>query len=117
MLTIWIDECTPCLRDTKTGSLLPTHVLRMKDAKALKNFSKRRGWYTNWIELAKYSEIYALVIKGTREVQGLIAVRPEQDMKLAFIDWECAAPHNNPQKVLEKKYEGVGGHLFAIAAQ
>ena len=26
-----------------------------------------------------------------------------------------AAPHNNPQKVKRKEFDGVGGHLFAIA--
>ena len=28
-----------------------------------------------------------------------------------------AAPHNNPEKCIKKRYDGVGGHLFAVAAQ
>lgn len=61
--------------------------------------------------------MYALVIKGTVDIQGLVSVRNDVDMRAAFISWMVAAPQNNSQVVDNKKYEGVGGHLFAIAAQ
>ena len=38
-------------------------------------------------------------------------------MKSAFITWMVAAPENNSQIAEIKKYNGVGGHLFAVAAQ
>lgn len=36
-----------------------------------------------------------------------------------YIHWGVAAPHNNKLKGVkgEKEYIGVGGHLFAIAAE
>ena len=37
-------------------------------------------------------------------------------MTAAFVTWKCAAPENNPLLTNKKRYEGVGGHLFAIAA-
>ena len=63
------------------------------------------------------NEIYALVVKGSVSIQGLIAVRPDDDMKAAFVTWMVAAPWNNPMISENKRYNGVGGHLFAVAAQ
>lgn len=63
------------------------------------------------------NEIYAIVVKGTVAIQGLVAVRPDANMKTSFVTWMVAAPHNNPEMVESKRYNGVGGHLFAIAAQ
>lgn len=68
----------------------------------------------------KENEIYALVVKGSVSIQGMIAVRPDSDMKTSFVSWMVAAPQNNPQMLHEgeqKAYAGVGGHLFAIASQ
>jgi len=31
--------------------------------------------------------------------------------------WACTAPHNNIWEHKVQKYKGVGGHLFAIAAE
>ena len=33
-----------------------------------------------------------------------------------IIHWACVAPQNNKHEFRIQKYEGVGGHLFAIAA-
>ena len=75
------------------------------------------GWYTNWESLADENEIYALVVEGSVDIQGLIAVARNDDMQALYISWMCASPDNNKQIVNDVKYLGVGGHLFAIAAQ
>ncbi len=62
-------------------------------------------------------QAYAVAVKGTVSIQGLVAVRRDDDMKSSFVSWMVAAPHNNPQMCEFKRYNGVGGHLFAIAAQ
>ena len=103
MIAVEIDELTPCLKDDNTGAILETEVIRIRRASFLKNYNSRTGWYTNWAELLKENEIYALVIKGTVDIQGLVAM--------------CTAPLNNKQLGNKPKYIGVGGHLFAIAAQ
>lgn len=64
----------------------------------------------------KENEIYALVIKGTVDIQGLVALYPSSDMQGVFITWMCTDPLNNKQLGNEPRYVGVGGHLFAIAA-
>lgn len=63
----------------------------------------------------KDNEIYALVLKGTVDIQGLIAIKHEPTYQSTYITWMCTASHNNPQLVDMPKYAGVGGHLFAIA--
>lgn len=83
----------------------------------MQKFTKRNGWYTSWSDLAKGNDIYALVIKGTVDIQGLVAVKKDVEMNMPFISWMVAAPQNNSQLVDQKKYLGVGGHLFAIAVQ
>jgi hypothetical protein len=39
------------------------------------------GWYTNWAELANENEIYALVVEGSVDIQGLVAVTPNHCSK------------------------------------
>lgn len=67
--------------------------------------------------MADDNEIYAVVLKGTVDIQGMVALSGSSDFKAVHIAWMCAAPQNNLEIVGEKKYLGVGGHLFAIAAQ
>lgn len=38
-------------------------------------------------------------------------------MKAVYIAWMCASPDNNKLLTDDIKYLGIGGHLFAIAAQ
>lgn len=118
MINVWIDEMTPCLKDNLTGELMPTEVLRVRRRSFLQKFNKKNGWYVNWAELLKDNmvEVYALVVAGTVDIQGLVALQKSDDMQAVYIVWMCAAPQNNKLLVNEPKYLGVGGHLFAIAA-
>lgn len=117
MIYVEIDELTPCLVDNSSGEIVETEVIRIKRKSFLSKYNERTGWYVNWAELLRENEIYAVVVKGTVSIQGLVAITPDNDMKASFISWMVAAPFNNPQKCDEKRYRGVGGHLFAIAVQ
>ena len=114
MITVWIDEFTPCLIDNATGAYIDTEVVRIKRKSFLSNYNKRTGWFENWGNLAKQNEIYALVLKGTMDIQGLVALRLHEESKEVFVEWICANPKSNPSSDL-KQYNGIGGHLFAIA--
>ena len=73
----------------------------------------------NWSDLLDDNEIYALVVEGTVDIQGMVALKSVKDFGAVMVSWMVAAPHNN-KLLLEKeqpRYLGVGGHLFAIAAQ
>ena len=59
-----------------------------------------------------YCNIYKLQIEGDNEIQGLVAA--EVVRGAVYIHLAESAPHNQPHG---KKYDGVGGHLFAIAVK
>lgn len=115
-INIWIDELVPCLRDTVTGEMKETIAFKIESRKYLKNFRKSNGWHINWSEIPTDVEVYALALKENKEIQGLIGIRKDDDSKAVYLHWACVAPHNNIHKYGVKKYSGVGGHLFAIAA-
>lgn len=116
-VNVIIDEITPCLRDNETGELVDTEVIRIKRPSFLQKYNKKNGWYVNWAELSKETEIYALVLKGTVNIQGLISLQADNEVNAVYMAWVCSAPENNPQKTDTPKFSGVGGHLFAIAAK
>lgn len=113
------DKFVPCLEDSKTGEILDTMVTKL-DTKALRGYNKANGWYVNWQLLSKQKDtnVYALKVKGSEAVEGLIALKKDDVHQAIYLQWMVAAPHNNKHKSLTggKKYEGVGGHLLAIAA-
>ena len=61
-------------------------------------------------------EIYALVIEGTVDIQGLVAIRKDDEKKAVYISWMCTSPENNKDLTKKVKHLGVGGLLFTIAA-
>ncbi len=114
-LDIWIDDIVPCLKDTETGELKDTVVFKIESRSYLKKFKKKDGWHINWNEVPADVEVYALALLDTNEIQGLVGVRNDKDADAVYIHWACTAPQNNKREFGKQKYEGVGGHLFAIA--
>lgn len=118
MIFVDIDELTPCLIDTSTGDVVETEVLPVSRLSYLSHFNEKTGWHVNWKKLAeKGDQIHALVIKGTTDVQGLIATHNDANNLAVYITWAVAAPQNNPLISVPKRFNGVGGHLFAIACE
>lgn len=115
MICVEVDELTPCLKDMRTGELVDTEVIRIVRKSFLTKYNKKNGWYVNWSSLLTDNEVYALVIKGTVDIQGLVALRFDKDVQSTYVSWMVASPENNPQ-LGSKRYAGVGGHLFAVAA-
>lgn len=74
-------------------------------------------WCCRLFSIMMRQHLGALVIKGTVDIQGLVALYPSSNMQAVFITWMCTAPFNNKQLGNEPRYIGAGGHLFAIAAQ
>ena len=46
----------------------------------------------------------------------LVGVKNDKNSYAAYLHWACTAPHNNKHEFGSQKFVGVGGHLFAIAA-
>ena len=70
MINVVIDEFSPCLRETESGELVATAVMPITEKNFLKRYNRKSGWYTDWEQLLDNNEIYALVVKGTEEIQG-----------------------------------------------
>ena len=117
MIHVEIDEFTPCLKHVKTGQLVQTEVIRIRRKSFLRAYSFKNGWYVDWADLADENEIYALVVEGSVDIQGLVAVRKDETASAAFVTWMVSNPSNNKQINNDVEYLGVGGHLFAIVAK
>lgn len=117
MICFTIDDITPCLKDVKTGDIVETEVITLKRKSFLSKFNKKTNWYINWSSFDNDTVIKALVIKGTVNIQGMIAMKDEPDSKAVHILWACTSPNNNIWEFGQKDYSGVGGHLFAIAGR
>ena len=115
MICVTIDELAPCLTDAQTGDRVETEVVRIRRKSFLQKFTKRAGWYVNGADLVAKCEVYALVVRGTMDIQGLVAVEDTPDYGALYISWAVASPSNNPELCESKRYNGVGGHLLAIA--
>ena len=117
MIAFVIDELTKSLKDNITGEKLETEVIELKRRTLLSKFNSKNGWYVNWGSFPAGVRVFALVLKGTFDIQGLVAVEPDYNAEAVHIVWACTALQNNKWKYGFQKYVGVGGHLFAIAAE
>ena len=115
MIPFTIDEIIPCLKNVETGDIVETEIVRLKRKSFLSKFNSKTGWYINWSKFSSDIEIYALVIRGTMDIQGLIALENDKSAEAVHIHWASVSPENNIWEYGKKKYAGVGGHLFAIA--
>jgi hypothetical protein len=109
-----IDRFVACLED-REGNVLKTEPVRLA-AKDLKGFTRRSGWYINWEKEARSMEVYGLRLVGGTEIQGLISLVDDPANNSVRLGWVTAAPWNQG-KLGDRRYIGVGGHMFAIAAQ
>ena len=109
-IDIEIDQFTPCLIEKSTGKELMTRYyhIRKEDVKNLK-------WLFNWTVLFEQGyEILALSLKDSDEFEGLVAYEVQPENSSVYVALVESAPHNKGD---DKKYDGVGGHLFSIAAK
>lgn len=108
-IDIQIDEFTNCLRERATGKVLDTEVVPIKIKP-----SDYSGWKFDWSNEQKENDvnIYALRIKGSDAIQGLVSTKVDKATKGVYVSLVENAPQNFGSK---GKYEGVGGHLFAEA--
>lgn len=104
-----IDVLTPCLIERNTDRVVKT-TYRIIEKDEIPSITK--GWSFDWLDsqLDDYV-IYGVALEdGT--IQGLLAVKPDK----GFI--EAGLVENAPSNVGRKGlYNGVGSHLFAIAAK
>lgn len=109
-IDILVDELTDCFVERSTGKQIETEYrLRTVPIKP----KEYKGWKFDWSMTEKKGyDIYELFLADNDIVQGRISLKI--DGGVADVDIVEAAPHNYGHI---GKYQGVGGHLFAIACQ
>lgn len=109
-IDIVIDRFTDCLVERATGEIVETYYC-VKDIPIYR--SEFEGWKFDWgLTQRKGYVIYELFACGEETVQGRISLKINGG--IADVDIVETAPHNYGH---DGMYEGVGGHLFAIACQ
>lgn len=112
-LSIEIDNFTPCLVESSTGNIVNTKY-SPADVSELAGL-KKQGWNFDWTEShLKNSTVYKLTLENDSAIQGLVAIKDMPNDYAVYLKLAESAPNNIGSN---KQYEGVGGHLFAIAAQ
>lgn len=111
IITIEVDEMTPCLRRLKDNVIVKTEVKEIKYRK-----SDFKDWLFDWSKTEKKGyQILALYANGDNRIQGAISIKPKKENLTIEIDIAESAPFNSSynKKVKGKEYNGVGAHLFA----
>lgn len=110
-MNIIIDKFTPCLEEAKSGKIVQTSYSLATE----KELSSLKGWNFNWTDKSlNNSKIYKLIAENSDEIQGLIALTDFKRNNAVYVNLAESAPHNIGK---QKIYNGVGGHLFAIAVK
>ena len=116
-IDIEIDSLTDCLIERNSGKKLDTEfrlvarTITKGDADVLKS----KGWKFDWsIPHQDGCEIYALTLKDSTDIEGLIALKHFRNQFFTFVELVESAPHNYGHN---GKFIGVGAHLFAIACK
>ena len=110
---VLLDDFTPCLREKSSGKLVNTEYTAASESE-LKGL-KKQGWKFNWLSPdLKDAKIFRLTLKDDDEIQGLVAISDFPKDSAMYVNIVESAPHNIGAN---KRFEGVGGHLFAIAVQ
>jgi hypothetical protein len=108
-----IDVLSPCLIEVTTGKEVVTVYAKVTDKSEITGL-QRLGWSFDWVKEAKDCEIYKIMIQGDSKIQGLVALRDDPKQMAVYARLIESAPHN---RIPNKQYEGVGGHLTAIAVK
>ena len=53
MVTVWLDEITPCLKDSLTGELVDTEVLQIQEPVSLKSITRETDGIFNGTRLLR----------------------------------------------------------------
>lgn len=108
-INMLIDKLTPCLIEASIGKIIST-VFSLATEDDISELSGN-GWLFDWSTSdLRRTNIYKLLIKDDEIIQGLVAA--EVVRGAVYVHLTESAPYNRGES---KQYEGVGGHLFAIA--
>ena len=111
---IEIDALTESVVEVSTGKIFKTEVTEVTIL-YLSSIHKKNGWKFNWKKEKKEINrlLYKLVLKSNTSILlGLISLEMKEDhVHIHLVE-------KNPNEFgISKKYEGIGGNLFAFACK
>ena len=116
-IDITIDSLTECLIRRNTGEQVDTEY-KLVDYPITSQMAaqyKKDGWKFDWsIPQKDGCEVYELFVAGDDRPQGRVAFKHLCSDYFTYLELVEAAPENIGHG---GEYEGVGGHLFAIACK
>lgn len=111
-ISIEIDRFTPCLIERESGKTVQTTYRPIDSSDFV--LLKQQDWLFDWeIDELNNTTVYKLLADGDDRIQGLVALTAFERTQAIYVSLAESAPHNRGRG---KVYEGVGGHLFALAA-
>ena len=82
---IWLDELVPCLKDLETGLIEETFVFKIESRSVLRNYNSFNGWGIDWVKVPLNVDVFALASKKNNEVQGLVALKKDSDIRAVYL--------------------------------
>ena len=121
MISVEMDELWPLLKDLEAGVLISAEIVPVQNRGFLAGYNEHTGWKADWQKLHDSNDIFALVLSGTYDVQGMLAMHSADDpaINAAHIVCMVDAPRNRitDDVFRARKYSGVGGFLLAAAGE
>lgn len=62
-----------------------TEAIELKRKTLPSRFNSQNGWYINWGGFPDDVRVFALALKGTFDIQGLIAIEPDHERKVYIL--------------------------------
>jgi len=111
---IEIDVLSESVVEVSTGKVFKTQVSKA-NTQFINTIHKKNGWKFNWKKEEKEINrlIYKLVLESNKSILlGLISLETKEDhVHIHLVE-------KNPNEFgMSKKYEGIGGNLFAFACK
>ena len=110
IMKVEIDKVTSCLEEVKTGKIVATQYNKIDINEAFAKQLKTEKWKFDWSNTK--GEVYQLTLTGNRLIQGLVSLVDKGGY--IYVELVESAPKNVGKN---KIFDGVGAHLFAIAAE
>lgn len=113
-VSIEIDVLSESVVEVSTGKVFKTHISKASE-QFLNTIHKKNGWKFNWKKEAKEPNriVFKMVLDINKSVLlGMICIETKEDH--VHIHLAEKFPH---EFGISKKYQGIGGNLFAFACK
>lgn len=110
-----IDKITESIEEVSTGKSFETEII-LASVDEIRKVHKKDGWLFNWKRefTQPGRQLFKLVIKGDKTIQGLISLEPVTDQLYV----EMHLIENAPQNLgANKKFAGAAANLVAFACK